>query len=172
MLPKGVQGLVSPLQSHGIGSFGERRSHLLPAVLEALADRYHQALDVFVAGDPDLLATLYSKADDVTLANPFGPPARGWDEIEHRMRRAAGNYRDGHATGFERVSDVASADIAYMVEIERYESKVGGAEELAPIAVRVTTIFRRERDQWRVVHRHADPTTAERPAGHVFQGGT
>jgi ketosteroid isomerase-like protein len=144
---------------------------LFPSPLEVLVDRYHEALDVFLAGDPDPLASLYSQADDVTLANPFGPPVRGWQSVEERMRRAAAHYRDGRATGFERVSDFAGAEVAYMVEIERYESKVGGAEELTPLAVRVTTIFRREGNDWRVVHRHADPTTSERPAEHVLGSG-
>lgn len=84
------------------------------------------------------------------------------------MERAASNYRDGRATGFERVSDYATADLAYTVEVERYVSKVGGGADLAPVAVRVTTIFRREDDGWRIIHRHADPITSTRSSESVL----
>ena len=47
--------------------------------------------------------------------------------------------------------------------------KVGGAAEAAPVALRATTIFRREAGGWRIVHRHADPITAPRPAASIAQ---
>ena len=125
-------------------------------------EHQHQALDAIVKGDAEPLKALYSRRDDVTLANPFGPPVRGWSQAAATMERAAANYRDGGATGFERVSDYATAELAYTVEIERYRAKVGGATDLAPVALRVTTIFRREDNGWRIVHRHADPITSPR----------
>ena len=64
-----------------------------------------------------------------------------------------------------------SADLAYIVEVERLRSKVGGREEVAPVDLRVTTILRREDDRWRIVHRHADPITTVRPAESVLQKG-
>ena len=131
---------------------------------EAVVEAYHQSADVFVSGDPEPFAGLWSRGDDITLANPFGPPVRGWDAVRGAMVKAAANYRDGGATGFERISDYATADLAYMLEIERFRSKVGGAKELSPIVLRVTTVFRREFGEWRLVHRHADPTTtAQQP---------
>lgn len=46
---------------------------------------------------------------------------------------------------------------------------VAGAGELAPVSLRVTTVFRRERDGWRIVHRHADPITEQRAPESVVQ---
>ena len=40
-------------------------------------EQYHQALDDIWKGDPGGYYALYSRRDDVTLANPFGPPVRG-----------------------------------------------------------------------------------------------
>jgi len=142
---------------------------MLPRDLDAVIEKYHQGLDVFVKGDPEPVGSLYSRRDDATLANPFGPPVRGWNQVAETTARAAANYREGEATGFDRVSDFATADLAYMVEIERYTSKVGGSEDRTPIALRVTTIFRREENEWRVIHRHADPTVSARPAAWVVQ---
>ena len=60
------------------------------------------------------------------------------------MERAASQLREGEPTRFERISDYATADLAYILEIERVRMKLGGADEMAPVSLRVTTIFRRE----------------------------
>ena len=44
--------------------------------------------------------------------------------------------------------------------VERYEGKMGGSSELTPVTLRVTTILRPEDGQWKIVHRHADPSTS------------
>jgi ketosteroid isomerase-like protein len=130
---------------------------------------YHRAGLEIVNGNPDVYKELYSRRDDVTLANPFGPPARGWSEVSATLDRAAENYQEGEVVGFENVSTVISSDLAYTVEIESYRAKVGGAADLAPVAVRVTTVFRNEDGAWKVTHRHADPITQPRPAESVLQ---
>lgn len=132
-------------------------------------EEYHRAGQEITNGNPDVYKDLYSRRDDVTLANPFGPPARGWSDVSARLDRAAENYRDGEAVGFENVSTVIGSDLAYSVEIESYRARVGGSEEITPVAVRVTTIFRREEDTWKVVHRHADSITSPRPPESVIQ---
>ena len=40
-----------------------------------VVEQYHLALGEFVKGDPEPLKMMYSHREDVTLANPFGPPA-------------------------------------------------------------------------------------------------
>lgn len=85
------------------------------------------------------------------------------------MDRAAENYRDGEVVGFESVSTVITAELAYTVEIESYRARVGGAEDLSPVSIRVTTVFRREDGVWKLVHRHADPITAPRGPESVVQ---
>jgi ketosteroid isomerase-like protein len=47
-------------------------------------------------------------------------------------------------------------DFAYLLAIERMTVSVGGSEQ-TPFTLRSTTIFRRENDEWKIVHRHADP---------------
>jgi ketosteroid isomerase-like protein len=103
------------------------------------------------------------------LANPFGPPVRGWNQVSATLDRAAGNYRDGEVVGFENISTVIGTDLAYIVEVERYRARVGAAQQMSPVAVRVTTAFRCEDGIWKVVHRHADPITAPRPPESVLQ---
>jgi hypothetical protein len=49
--------------------------------LDELLDRYHRAADAFSRGDPGPVKELYSSANDVTLANPFGPARRGREAV-------------------------------------------------------------------------------------------
>jgi ketosteroid isomerase-like protein len=122
-----------------------------------------------VRGDFEGYAALYSRQDDVTLGNPFGPFARGYDDVLGTLQGAAANYRDGEATRVERISEHVTGDLACFVEVEHYRAKVGGRSDASPISVRVTSVFRPEQASWKLVHRHADPITASRPAASVIE---
>jgi ketosteroid isomerase-like protein len=137
--------------------------------LDEVVEQYHRALDQIMKGSPEGYKNLFSHRDDITLANPFGPPMRGWDQVAKTLERAASHYTDGEAAGFENVAKYVTPELAYVVEIERAEAKVGGREDTAPIALRATMIFRPEDGEWKIVHRHADPMTAPQPAESVIQ---
>ncbi len=49
--------------------------------LDALLERFKQAGQEFVKGHPKPVQELFSHREDVTLANPFGPPTRGWEQV-------------------------------------------------------------------------------------------
>ena len=136
--------------------------------LEEFLEQYHRSLEAVVKGDPAPQDRLWSRSDDATLANPLGPPARGWTEVSNALRRAVSQLSDGEVLGIERISGYSSDDLAYLVEIERFRVRAGGASEPAPSTLRVTTIFRREEEGWRIVHRHADPVTTPRPIESVL----
>jgi ketosteroid isomerase-like protein len=136
--------------------------------LEKFLHEYHRGMDEFMRGSCEGVKPLFSRADDVTLGNPFGPVAKGWDRVVDAMERAARNYRDGEAIGFDNVSTVVTSEMAYIVEVERLRAKVGGREEASELALRVTTILRPEQGTWKIVHRHADPITSARPPDSVL----
>src|SRR3712207_2364202 len=90
---------------------------------DEVVEQYHLALGEFVKGNPEPAKELFSHREDVTLSNPFGPPVRGWDEVAKTLERAASHYRDGEATGFENVAKYVTAELAYIVEMERMRSE-------------------------------------------------
>lgn len=137
--------------------------------LDAVIEEYHASLEAFMRGDHEPAKKLFSREPDVTLGNPFGPFARGWEDVVETMARAAGNYRDGGATGFDRVAEYTAPGLVCLVEVERLRSKVGGRPDVVPLALRVTTIFRREEGGWRIAHRHADPISTPQPAESVIK---
>jgi ketosteroid isomerase-like protein len=137
--------------------------------LDQVLDRWHLAQDAFVKGNPEPVKEMWAHGEEVSVANPYGPPVSGWDEVAKVVEHAASVRRDGQATGYEVVAKGVTAELAYVVQIERAESKVGEREEITPYALRATMIFRAEEGAWRIVHRHADPITAPQPAESVIQ---
>ena len=139
------------------------------AELADFVEEYHRALDAFFRGDPEPTKRLYSHREDASLANPFGPVAVGWKQVEQTMERAAAYYRDGGTTGFDSLVMQVTPELTYLVQVERFRAKVGGREEVASGALRVTSVLRPEGGSWKIVHRHADPITTPRAAESVIQ---
>ena len=96
-------------------------------------------------------------------------PVRGWERVPEVTEHAASLRRDGRATSFEIVAKYVTPALAYVVQIEHLESKVGEKEDVTPYAPRATMIFRPEDGIWKVVHRHADPITTPQPDESVIQ---
>jgi ketosteroid isomerase-like protein len=137
--------------------------------LDELIERYQLGLDDFMKGNPEPVKELFSHRGDVTLANPLGPRAQGWDEVGATIERAASQFRDGRLVGVEILEKHATPEFAYTVWLEHAEGKAGGREDIAPVTLRVTMIYRPEEGTWKVVHRHADPITSARPVESVLQ---
>jgi ketosteroid isomerase-like protein len=137
--------------------------------LDEVVEQYHLALGEFMKGNPEPAKKIFSHREEVTLANPFGPVAYGWEQVAQNMELAASLYRDGQAVSFENVAKYVTPDLAYLVGIERLKAKVGGREDIAPVVLRVTSILRPEDGAWKLVHRHADPITTAQPAESVIQ---
>ena len=87
--------------------------------VDRLIERFQQALGEFVKGNPEPDKELFSRKDDVTLANPLGPPVRGGDEVSKTIERAATTIRDGRTPRFETISKLVTDELAYVVWIER-----------------------------------------------------
>lgn len=62
---------------------------------DAALEQYRHGLEAFVRGDATAVKALFSRRDDVTLANPFGPPQRGRANVERTIDRAGANFADG-----------------------------------------------------------------------------
>ena len=136
--------------------------------LDSMIEAYRLALQAFVTGDPEPVLELFSRRDDVTLANPLGPTRLGRADVEKATREAAANVTGG-SVRFDELSRYATPDLAYMVELERTEVQLADSEATVRISLRVTTIFRREGDTWNVAHRHADPITTDRPISTIVE---
>jgi ketosteroid isomerase-like protein len=105
----------------------------------------------------------------VTLANPFGPPKRGWEAVSEALELASARFSEGEVGAFDTVAIYVAGDLASLLELETWKAKVDDGEEIAPFVLRVSTTLRREGEDWRIVHRHADPIGAADPNGPPFR---
>ena len=74
---------------------------------DQVIERYHVALGEIINGNPDVYKELFSRRDDVTLANPFapfGPVSRGYAQVAETVERAAAHYTGGELLGFDTVA--------------------------------------------------------------------
>jgi ketosteroid isomerase-like protein len=135
---------------------------------DAVVAQTEQALVAFVQGDSSGMKSLMSRSDDVVLANPLGPPVRGSSAVDEATDRAVAFIRGG-TIQFEDMARYATSDLGYVFHIERVEAKVGESDEPRRFALRVTMVYRREDDGWKIVHRHADPIMTPRPIDSIFE---
>jgi ketosteroid isomerase-like protein len=133
--------------------------------LEEFTQQFKVAVDEFAKGDAAPMKALFSHQDDVTLANPFGPIAKGWDEVSQALSYASSRFRDGEVFAIDHIAVYGSGDLSCSLDREHWRAKVGEREDLGTFELRVTTALRREDDKWRIVHRHADPITSFDPSG-------
>lgn len=124
-----------------------------------VANLIHRCSDAAVAiirGDMRRYLGLITHADDYTLMAPYGgAPRHGFDSSEEALQQMASFFTAGEAQ-VELVASYASGELVVLVLIERQHGEVGGLPD-QDWSLRVTLVFRREGDDWRLVHRHADP---------------
>jgi ketosteroid isomerase-like protein len=133
-----------------------------------MVERCHAALGEIVRGNAEPWAELFSDQTDVSLGNPFGPFVVGLSGVMSAARTAADRYREGELAGFDRIATHETPELACVVEVENFRARVGNASDMSPVSLRVTSVYRSESAEWKLVHRHADPITSARPAESVL----
>ena len=78
----------------------------------------------------------------------------GWDEVGASWEQAAQAFSGGHVTLDDMVVVPISEDAAYTLGTEHGQASIG--EQTVGIDWRVTNIYRREADGWKIVHHHTD----------------
>ena len=121
-----------------------------------LVAQVEESADALMAGDIDRYLALIHHAEDYTLLNPAGGPARrGFDDSPESRSAMARMFQSGSAK-LELVETYASGDLAVIVGVERQRGVISGLPE-QDWSLRVTWVFRRTESGWELAHRHADP---------------
>lgn len=131
------------------------------ADLQATLSKQDAAQVEFYNGRPAAAKALWSHADDVTLTGGSGGAIeKGWKNVSERLDWASANYSKGSQTN-ERILVTVNGNFAYVVGYQHIRFHVPGQSKESERHYRVTTVFRREPEGWRVVHRHADTMMAK-----------
>lgn len=125
--------------------------------LAATMPRYEQAEIAIHNGNAGPRSATWSHNEPLTV---FGAArsATGWDEIQRLFEGLGSTFSNCTSYENEVVAAGASGDLAYIVAFEHTTASVNGAPPQSYL-LRVTTVFRREDGEWKVVHRHGDPAS-------------
>jgi ketosteroid isomerase-like protein len=121
--------------------------------LASTMPRYLQAERAIHDGDAGPRAAMWSRREPVTL---FGAAVteQGWADVAPVFDWLASSFSDCLSYRNEVIAAEVSGDLAYLLALEHTEASIDG--EPHAYTLRVTTIFRREDGEWKIVHRHGD----------------
>src|SRR5579884_178877 len=128
---------------------------------EQFMKRRSEAASAYISGDAAPLGEIVTHHSPATFFAPGGGYRQGAETVWSQYERDA-TYFEGSAEGhFEILHMAASEGLAYWVGFQRATAHVRGRPEAVPYNLRVTELFRREGDTWKLIHRHADPLISE-----------
>jgi len=133
-----------------------------PQTFNDAVEAGRMALGSMAKGDAGPSTALWSRRDDVVLANPLGPPIVGFPSVAAEIARVASMFVGGEPHEFDEIVRWSSDDLGYVLAIEHALVQRAGSGDLVILDLRVTTIFRREEVGWRICVRHADRITGPR----------
>jgi len=149
---------------------GSDRSVIDDPSLRQFLETFEEGTRRFMNGDTALWMENLSRRSDVMIMGAWGAHEKGWPDVQARYDWAGARFRDSAAKlSVEYLTSVQSGDLAFTTAIERAEVKVVGQDKAAPLALRVTHIFRKEDGAWKLVLRHADPLVAKTAPESVLE---
>lgn len=121
-------------------------------------EQFREGTQRFMNGDTSLWKKNVSQSAETMIMGAWGAYEKGWPEVSKRYDWAGARFVNSDAVlNVEYLASEVSGDLAYTVAIERAMVKLAGKNAAAPMALRVTHVFRRENGTWKLMLRHADP---------------
>jgi ketosteroid isomerase-like protein len=121
-------------------------------------ERCHEALTSQSHGDSTPYLSLWSREDDVAFMAPMGGYQLGFEQVSGLLSAAA-TVQDYETFRADNLVTVVSGGSAHTVEIERIARRPDPerkSEWPDQLTLRVTCVYRREKESWKVVLRHAN----------------
>jgi ketosteroid isomerase-like protein len=115
----------------------------------------------YINGDASPLSEIITHHSPATFFAPPGGYRQGAEAVWSQYERDATIFESGGEGQLEILHMAASDGLAYWVGFQRATARLGGRPETVPFNLRVTELFRREDNNWKLIHRHADPLLSE-----------
>ena len=125
---------------------------------ERFLRRYEAANTAFVNGNAAPWLRITAEKNPVSIFGGFGGLGEAGLEIVHQRYLLAANafQPSGAKVDFQYLVKDVQGRLAYTVAIERANVLYTGHTQRRPQILRVTMLFRRDRGEWKIIHRHAD----------------
>jgi ketosteroid isomerase-like protein len=150
--PMRIVLLLTVTLAFGCSSPGDKFARARQSLLEASQE--------FAHGNPGPWKELCSHREDVALFGASGGYERGWSAIDPRYSWASASFAGGSVSA-QNLAMLVSGNLAYTVELERWDVRFAQSGQEASVLLRVTHIFRLEDGAWKLIHRHADNLTTK-----------
>src|SRR5687767_507080 len=121
------------------------------------SEQFYAALNRFLNGDTEPMMEVWSHGPEVTAMHEDPGRQVGWEEVRAAWEQIAGLVSGGQVTVHDLLVRVGS-DLAYTIGKERGEATLAGQQ--VQFEHRVTNIYRREAESWKMVHHHVDVSPA------------
>lgn len=122
-----------------------------------VSNRFYAALNAMARGDAGPMADVWSHGEGVSTMHPIGGREVGWEQVKGPWAQVAEIAAGGEIRIDHRVIELLG-EAAYEVGTEVGYLVLAG--EKVRLEHRVTNVYRREGDTWRIVHHHADLSPA------------
>jgi ketosteroid isomerase-like protein len=127
--------------------------------LAMLVQKSFESNAALMRGDVARYRELVTLTDDFTLMSPFGGAPTHASAMTNDRWEAMGRFFKRGTLDQKVIETYATQDMVVLVTIEHAHVEVG---DLPPQnwRLRVTLVYRRDGNEWRLAHRHADPLVA------------
>lgn len=115
--------------------------------------RFYDALKHMADGRQGTMSAIWAHTDTATTMHPIGGREVGWDAIAASFDQVAQAASGGDVRLDDQLVRI-SGDFAYEIGVEKGNMTVAG--QSVTINQRVTNIYQRQPDGWKLVHHHAD----------------
>jgi ketosteroid isomerase-like protein len=117
----------------------------------------------YVSGDSEPLAAISTAREPATFFSPAGGYVSGAAAVLATNQAGGTNFCPGSHTDFEILHAGSSGDLGYLVGVQHAEVRLLDQPDPVAMHLRITELYRREDDAWKLIHRHADPHAEPQP---------
>ncbi len=126
------------------------------ADFDAFMKKRLAASTAFVEGNFAPLKQISTERSPATIFGPQGNCIQGPEKVNAANEKGANSFELPAENDFEIMHQDADTRLAYWTGIQRSVVKIKGEANPISMELRVTEIFRREGEEWKLIHRHAD----------------
>jgi NAD(P)H-dependent FMN reductase/ketosteroid isomerase-like protein len=118
--------------------------------------RREQISSEYIQGKAAPLIGISTSSDPATFFPPNGDHVVGAAKVNAANTKGAKAFGKGSVGRFEVLQSGSSSGFGFWTGIQHADMVMEGKEERLTMQLRTTEVFRIERGEWKLVHRHAD----------------